>query len=125
MKFAVAYAIVLVTLCASATMQDSCKYDERCGNGFCLKWDGSRMACEPSEEVRQAEVKAKEHWVPVPCPLSKLKVEDWGKCSRKDEEWDCPSAHLQFRTDCLGKKGPSVTSQIVDRPGAVLTEDKP
>lgn len=67
-----------------------------------------------------------EHYVPVPCPLSVLRIVDWGKCHVAEDAWDCPGAHIQFRTDCLAKKttGKVELPLNVDRPTAVLEEDK-
>lgn len=68
---------------------------------------------------------AKDIYVPVPCPLSLLRIVDWGKCHTAGDAWDCPAAHIAFRTDCVAKKS---TGKVefrlnVDRP-TVLIDDK-
>lgn len=76
--------------------------------------------------IARADYTRPEQYAAVPCPLSTLHIIDWGKCRRAGDAWDCPQAHLEFRTDCLMKKpkGKVEFRMNIDRPTVVEIDPK-
>jgi hypothetical protein len=103
------------------TKGQDCKYDSRCGDGYCLKYEDGRFVCSPTAEAPKV---VHERWVPVNC-ISRLVIHDWGKCKNTGDDWDCPAAHMSFTVGCTSVKdtGKQGEIKIIRHPTAVLMDD--